>query len=189
MAKRENFLVKGNKIGYEEKDGIEWFSMTDLAKHFGKGEPSEIIRSWLKKKDTLDYLETYESMFNEDFNLGHMPQIKDEFTKNGVSPSVKQYTEQTNAKFIRAKTGRYGGTFGNFDISIHFLMWISSVFQIWFIRDYREMKEKQLLNAKSTKLTGEEWESQKKIDNLMETLRLEQDRLDKLRKEKQKLKK
>ena len=57
------------------------------------------------------------------------------------------------------------------------MMWLSSVFQIWFVRDYRRMKEIEL----SEELKLEKFYAQKNVDNLMESLRNEQDRLEQLK--------
>jgi len=182
--KKEKFSINGKPVKYEEIDGIEWFSLTDLAKHFGKGRPAETLRSWLKNSDTLNYLEEYEKTFNPDFNVGQMPHVKSDFSKNYNKPSVKKYVKKTNAKFLKAKEGRAGGTYASFDIAIQFCMWISSKFQIWFIRDYRKMKELE----QNAMLNYEEWKTQKNIDAAMDILRFEQDALEIIDAKKKKLK-
>lgn len=85
---KTEFSINGKPVKYEIVEGKEWFSLTDLAKHFGKGKPSGFIRSWLKNRDTLNYLDEYERTFNPDFNGDQMVTVKDEFGRNYVNPNV-----------------------------------------------------------------------------------------------------
>lgn len=64
------------------------------------------------------------------------------------------------------------------------MMWLSSVFQIWFVRDYRRMKEAE----RKEELQIEQFYAEKNVDNLLETLRNERDRLELLEKKTKKLK-
>ena len=63
------------------------------------------------------------------------------------------------------------------------MMWISPKFKVWFMADYENMKRQQLLSQ----INIDKFFAQKNVDNLMETLRNEQDRLDYLNDEKKKL--
>lgn len=155
-----------------------------MAKHFGNGKLSTFIRSWLKNRDTLNYLDEYEQTFNPDFNGEQMVTVKNEFGKNHINPNVTEYAKRTNAKFLKAKEGRAGGTYACFDIAIQFCMWISSKFQIWFIRDYRKMKEADQQNL----LQYEEWKTKKNIDAALQIMRFEEENLDTIKKKKKKLK-
>lgn len=55
--------------------------------------------------------------------------------------SVKQWIETTNAIGIKAKAGRYGGTYAHKDIAFHFGMWISPKFQLLLVKEYQRLKE------------------------------------------------
>lgn len=182
---KSEFSINGKPVKYEVVKGVEWFSLTDLAKNFGKGKPSGFIRNWLKNRDTLNYLDEYERTFNPDFNGDQMVTVKDEFGKNYVNPNVSEYVKRTNAKFLKAKEGRGGGTFASFDIAIQFCMWISSKFQIWFIRDYRKMKEAK----QQSLLQYEEWKTQKSIDAAMQIIRFEEENLEVIKEKKKRLEK
>jgi len=176
MSKKK-FKVENQEITVQKLEGIEWFSLNELAKKFGKNNPTESIRSWMKKTDTLNYLDAYEQIYNPDFKVDEMNKFVREAIKNNTKVSTEDYIKTTGAKFLKTSRGRYGGTFANFDIATNFMMWLSSVFQIWFVRDYRRMKEIEL----SEELKLEKFYAQKNVDNLMESLRNEQNRLEQLR--------
>lgn len=175
MAKRKELLIEGKKVKIEVKDGVEWFSLTDIANNFGTGRPTDKLRGWLKKKDTLDFLEEYERAFNPDFKHDQMIVFKKEAQENRNFFSIEDYVNATDAKFIRTKRGRYGGTFANFDITSEFMMWISAIFKVWLIRDYRRMKEAELSKSLTEKSVMHGWLLQKIEDNALENNRLAQD--------------
>ena len=170
-------LIKVNKIEIPiyEKEGKDFFNLSELAKKFGEGNHQEKIRNWMRNKDTLNFLETYESLYNEKFNSGHMTGIKENNLRNNARVSASDYISATNAKFMKVEKGRYGGVYANFDIAAHFMMWLSSVWQIFFIKDYHRLKMKEL--DEDDRLLIDIFFAQKNVDNLMESLRNEEDRL------------
>ncbi len=60
---------------------------------------------------------------------------------NTFKISVKEWIEQTNAKGIVAKAGRYGGTYAHRDIAFEFGTWISPLFKLYLIKEYQRLKE------------------------------------------------
>jgi len=182
MSIKKKLEIQGKRITIREEEGIDWFSLNELAKKFSEGDASVKIRNYFTNKDNLNFLETYEGVYNEDFSLAGMGLIRNNNLRNDTKVSSGDYVTKTNAKFIKVKEGRYGGTFANFDVASHFMMWLSSIFLVYFIRDYRRMKEIELKENKSLQA----FYAQKNVDNLLETLRNEQDRLELLKKQKTK---
>lgn len=170
--------VKGNKIRMKDFGDKKMFSLTDMAKNFGQGDSHKVLYRWFKNNDTLDYLDAYEDAFNPNYKGG----IKEEFGKKGDGRSVKEYIKFTETPFMKSQSGRYGGTWAVFDIAADFMMWISAPFKVWFVKEFRLMKQTDDIN----KLAYDEWKSQKKVDSLMEVLRFEQDELKLIQEKKEK---
>lgn len=42
---------------------------------------------------------------------------------------------------IVSKAGRYGGTYGHYDIAMEFASWLSPEFKLFIIKDYKRLKE------------------------------------------------
>ena len=74
--------IGDKEIGYKKEDKTEWFSLTDIAKEFGKTDASETLRNWIRKPDTLHFMEEYEKAFNEDFKVGDFAHFKNDALKN-----------------------------------------------------------------------------------------------------------
>ncbi len=183
MPKNKNLIVKGKKIRVKDFDGIEMFSLTDLVKNFDQSnaDSSKVLYRWFKNPDTLEFLEAYEKSFNPEAKA---IDIEKEFGKKYDSRSVKEYVRVTGTPFMKSESGRYGGTWAVFDIAASCMMWLSAKFKVWFIQDYRRMKEAELHSL----LEFDEWKSQKKVDGLMEVLRFEQEELKIIKEKKKKLK-
>ena len=62
---------------------------------------------------------------------------------NSYKISVKEWVEKTNAIGIRAKPGRYGGTYAYKDIAFEFGMWISPQFKIYLIKEFERLKDEE----------------------------------------------
>ena len=103
------------------KDGDgELISLTDIMKGFP--DSNKLIENWLRNKNTLEYLATWELLNNINFNSPEFDVIRIEAGTNKFLMSVNQWVTKTNAIGITANTGRYGGTFAHKDIAFHFCM-------------------------------------------------------------------
>ena len=63
---------------------------------------------------------------------------------NSYKISVKEWVEKTNAIGLRAKAGRYGGTYAYKDIAFEFGMWISPEFKIYLIKEFERLKTEEM---------------------------------------------
>lgn len=83
------------------------------------------ISDWIRNRNTLEYLGIWERIHNPDFNYGEFALIKSQAGLNSYKISVKEWVEKTQAIGLRAKAGRYGGTYAPQDLAFEFGMWIS----------------------------------------------------------------
>ena len=67
---------------------------------------------------------------------------------NAFVLSPQKWIEATDARGIISKAGRNGGTFAHKDIAFKFAGWISTEFELYFIREFQRLKEaeQKLLN-------------------------------------------
>ena len=75
------------------------------------------VTDWLRNRNTLEYIGIWEKIYNPTFNYGEFAIIKSQSGLNRFKISVKEFVERTNAISIRAKAGRYGGTYAHKDIA------------------------------------------------------------------------
>jgi len=138
MAKRDRIIVQGTEIAVISEKNADYISLTDMA-HSQMEE--HIIIKWLSLKSTIEYIGEWELLYNPIFNYTEFGTIKNFAGSNNFVLSAKQWIEKTNAIGIRAKAGRYGGTYAHKDIAFHFGMWISPRFQLLLVKEFQRLKE------------------------------------------------
>jgi len=138
--KKETIEAKGVSIQvYTEDFKNDYISLTDIAK-YKSDEPNDVIRNWLRSKDTIEFLGLWEIINNQNFKPVEFDGFKKEAGSNAFTLSPQRWIEKTNAIGIISKSGRYGGTFAHSDIAMEFASWISAEFKLYIIQDYKRLK-------------------------------------------------
>ncbi|MET4081701.1 hypothetical protein ABIB40_001650 [Pedobacter sp. UYP30] len=126
--------------------GEDYISLTEMVSSHDDG--SKLIERWLNSKSTVDYLGAWESIYNLDFNSPEFRGIREDVGSGGYFLSAKKWVATTNAIGITAKTGRYGGTFAHVDIALEFATYISPLFKLLLITEFKKYKELETKNLK-----------------------------------------
>ncbi len=138
VAKNSKINVQGVDISISNFHQQDYICLTDMVK---AKDGDFTISDWLRNRDTIEFLGTWEGMFNSNFNYGEFTIIKNESGGRAYRISIKDWVEKTNAVGITSKSGRYGGTYAHVDIAFNFGMWISPMFQLYIIKEYQRLKE------------------------------------------------
>ena len=139
-VKKDSLSAKGLSIQVYTEDFMnDYISLTDIAR-YKSDEPSDVIKNWMRRKDTIEFLGLWESLNNTNFNSVEFDRIKSEAGYNSFTLSPKKWISLTNAIGIISKSGRYGGAFAYSDIAFEFASWISAEFKMHVIQDYKRLK-------------------------------------------------
>ena len=140
--KNNIIVVNDISIGISSNRNDDYICISDIAKAKGGNTISkDVIKNWLRNRNTLEFLGTQESIYNPDFNGVEF----DSFTKQAglhtftLSPS--EWVDRTNAIGIFVKKGKYGGTYAHKDIAFEFASAISPVFKLYLIKEFQRLKE------------------------------------------------
>ena len=68
MAKKNEIIVKDVAIKTMSKDGIDYISITDIAKQKNASDPNGVIANWMRNRNTVEFLGIWETLHNPDFN-------------------------------------------------------------------------------------------------------------------------
>ncbi len=136
--KKRRLVVESNEISIKQFDGEDYLSLTDILR---SKEGAFFIDSWLRNRNTLEFLAAWELMYNPTFNSVEFDVIKSQAGLNNFKISVKEWVERTKAIGLRAAAGRYGGTYAHKDIAFEFGTWISPAFKLYLIKDYQRLKD------------------------------------------------
>lgn len=134
-------IVHGTEIAVTTIDDKDYISLTDMLK---AKDGDFFISDWLRNRNTVEFLGIWEQIHNPDFNYGEFAAIRSQAGLNSYKISVKEWVEKTNAIGLRAKAGRYGGTYAYKDIAFEFGMWISPEFKIYLIKEFERLKSEEL---------------------------------------------
>lgn len=132
---------------YTEDFQNEFISLTDIARYKSE-EPKDVVKNWMRSKDTIDFLGLWERLHNNKFKGVEFDSFRRQAGSNAFTLSPQRWIEKTNAIGIVSKSGRYGGTFAHSDIAFEFASWISAEFKLYIIKDYKRLK-----NDESSKLS------------------------------------
>jgi hypothetical protein len=133
-------MVQNIPLTVTTHEGQDYISLTDMLR---AKDGDFFIADWLRNRNTVEFLGVWESIYNPSFNYGEFATIKSQAGLNSYKISAKEWIEKTNAIGIKAKAGRYGGTYAHKDIAFEFGMWISAEFKIYLIREFQRLKDQQ----------------------------------------------
>lgn len=141
MAAKIKVLERDVSIyAYNEADYI---CITDIAKYKSSDKTDDLIRNWLRNRNTIEFLGIWEQLNNPGFNPVEFDGIKMQAGLNSFTLTPKQWIEKTCAVGIVSKAGRYGGTYAHKDIAFEFASWISVEFKLYLIKEFQRLKEEE----------------------------------------------
>lgn len=140
--KKDNISAKGISIQvYTEDFKNDYISLTDIARYKNKNEPKDVVKNWMRVRDTIEFLGLWETIHNPNFKGVEFDSFKKEAGLNAFTLSPQRWISSTNAIGIISKSGRGGGTYAHYDIAMEFASWLSPEFKLYIIQDYKRLKE------------------------------------------------
>jgi hypothetical protein len=125
-------------------DQRDYISLTDMAKaRTDAGRAADVIKNWLRARATLEFLGTWEILYNPDFKVVEFDHFKSEAGLHTFTLSAKEWIEKTNAIGIYVQAGRYGGTYAHKDIAFEFGSAISPIFKLYLLKEYQRLKDEE----------------------------------------------
>lgn len=139
--KKDTIEAKGFSIQiYTEDCKNDYISLTDIARFKNINEPKDVVKNWLRVRDTIEFLGLWETINNPNFKGVEFDSFRKEAGTNAFTLSPQRWVEKTNAIGIISKSGKGGGTYAHPDIAMEFASWISAEFKLYLIQDYKRLK-------------------------------------------------
>ena len=134
--------VLAREVSIQNINDDDYISLTDIARFKDLERTDDLIRNWLRNRNTLEFVGIWEQINNNtNFNPVEFDGIKMQAGLNSFTLTPKQWIEKTGAIGIVSKAGRYGGTFAHKDIAFEFASWISVEFKLYLIKEFQRLKE------------------------------------------------
>ena len=142
MKKTTSITVQDVPVTIMNVDQRDYICLTDMAKaRTDAGRAADVIKNWLRARSTLEFLGTWEVMYNPNFKVVEFDHFKSEAGLHTFTLSAKEWIEKTNAVGIHVQAGRYGGTYAHKDIAFEFGSAISPVFKLYLLKEYQRLKD------------------------------------------------
>ena len=158
MVTNKSLTVQGVEVGLTSKNEEDYISLTDMVSKFEGG--SVLIESWLRNKDTVEFLGVWERLNNPSFNSPGFEGIRNRSGLNRFTLSVRNWIQETNGIGLMAKAGRYGGTYAHKDIAFEFGSWLSPEFKLYLIKEFQRFKEQEATSG------GLEWNIRRSLSKV-----------------------
>ena len=140
-AKKSTIKVQGGTVTVLSHNQQDSICLTDIAKFKNHDHPDDVIRNWLRSRNTVEFLGLWERLNNPSFNPVEFDGIRMQTGLNSFVLTPKQWIEKTGAVGITSSAGRYGGTFAHKDIAFEFASWVSVEFKLYLIKEFQRLKE------------------------------------------------
>jgi KilA-N domain len=160
LSKSKTIIVKGSEITIFQGGQADYISLTDIARYKDAEHTDDIIKNWLRNRNTIELLGFWEQMHNPDFKPVEFDGFRKQAGLNSFTMTPKKWIESTNAIGIISKSGRYGGTFAHKDIAFEFASWVSIEFKLYIIKEFQRLKDEE---NSSKKL---EWNLQRTLSKI-----------------------
>lgn len=133
--------VKNKLIDVMRIDGVDYISLTDLARYKNDTNPGDVIIKWMSNKSSFDFYCLWEELFNDKFKLAESREFKNDAASQSFTMSPSRWINMTNSKGFVSKRGKYnGGTFAHPDIALEFASWIDPAFKLYLIKEFERLK-------------------------------------------------
>jgi len=139
--KKSIIEVRGTAITIVSQKEQDFISLTDIARFKSADRFDDLIRNWLRNRNTVEFLGVWERLNNPGFNPVEFDGIRIQAGLNSFTLTPKQWIEKTGAVGIVSSAGRYGGTYAHKDIAFEFASWISVEFRLYLIKEFQRLKE------------------------------------------------
>ena len=130
MSKSKIINVQGFDIALFESNEEDYISLTDIARYKDAKSTDDIIKNWLRNRNTIELLGFWETIYNLNFKPVEFDGFRKQAGLNSFVLSPKKWIETTNAIGIISKSGRHGGTFAHKDIAFDVFQSLSNSYAL-----------------------------------------------------------
>ena len=142
--KQNKIIVQNIDITLTKINNEDFISLTDIARSKNSDEPKDVVKNWLRNKNTIEFLGLWETINNDSFKGVEFDYFKSQAGSNSFTLSPTKWTESTNAIGLKTKAGKNGGTFAHVDIAFEFASWISAEFKLFLIKEFQRLKNNEI---------------------------------------------
>ena len=109
--------VQGLEVVLYQNNEEDFLSLTDIARYKDSNNTDDIIKNWLRNRNTVELLGFWEMMYNPNFKPVEFDGFRKQAGLNSFTLTPSQWIKKTNAIGVISRPGRYGGTYAHKTLS------------------------------------------------------------------------
>lgn len=115
-------------------------SLTELAKQYSKDSSGYVIQSWMRSRNTLEFLRQWENDMNEEFDDRACEELIHQAHTTSLTVTPSLWIRRTHAVGMYVKQGKGGGVRAYPEIAADFHLWLDPKERLTLISQIQEMK-------------------------------------------------
>ncbi len=121
---------------------VDRISLTELAKEYSTDSPGYVIQSWMRSRNTLEFLRQWEIDMNTEFDDAACEKLiqKAHTTSLTITPSL--WIRETHALGMAVKQGKGGGVKAYPEIAEDFRLWLDPKARLAMVRYHHDKESK-----------------------------------------------
>ena len=111
-------------------------SLIELARQCSKDSPGYVIQSWLRSRNTLEFLRQWENDINGEFDDRACEKLIHQAHTTSLTVAPSLWIRRTHAVGMRGKQGKGGGVRGCPEIAADFQLWVDPKMRLAIVRKH-----------------------------------------------------
>lgn len=109
-------------------------SLTKIAKQYTEDSPGYVIQSWMRSRNTLEFLRQWENEMNGGFDDRACEDLIHEAHTTSLTVTPSLWTRRTHAVGIYVRQGKGGGVSAYPEIAADFRLWLNPAERLVLVR-------------------------------------------------------
>ena len=109
-------------------------SLTQLAKEYSEESPGYVIQSWMRSRNTLEFLRQWEMAENPDFDDAACKELMQQARSSSLTITPSLWVKRTQAIGMTVKQGKGGGVTAHSEIALDFHLWLDPAMRVTMVR-------------------------------------------------------
>lgn len=115
-------------------------SLTEIARQYTEDSPGYVIQSWMRSRNTLEFLRQWENDMNGEFDDRACEDLIQQAHTTSLTVTPSLWIRRTHAVGMRVKQGKGGGVNAYPEIAADFRLWLDPAERLALVRLMSDIK-------------------------------------------------
>ncbi len=115
-------------------------SLTELSRQYSEEPPGYVIQSWMRSRNTLEFLRQWENDINEEFDDRACEELIHQGHTASLTITPSLWIRKTHAVGMHVKQGKGGGVSAYPEIAADFRLWLDPAERLTLLRSIRNIE-------------------------------------------------